>query len=144
MCFRVGAGAAAAGGPSSAADGGVGGVDYGAGGAGDDSIASEATVGVAPDTADGAAAAEEGGLSARPPPWDAANKVDAAAVGLLTSGNDVLLVVQHSNSSRLAVATYADFLASNTQMTSFDASRFAVTHLNLADRLLVSTGLVAD
>jgi hypothetical protein len=38
-------------------------------------------------------------------------------------------------------ATYADFLASNVQMTSFDASRFAVTTLNLADQLLVSTGL---
>lgn len=58
------------------------------------------------------------------------------------SGEHLLLLVQHSNSARLAIATYTDFLRSNLQMTSFDASRFAVCSLNLSNQVVVAKGLL--
>ena len=130
-CFRVGSGTADANVAAAAA-----------GAAGE----------TAPTTLDADVAEEQqgsGGQSAPPPPppppaalagpkrWTKEQQAPAAL-----RSEDLLLLVQHSNSARLAIATHADFLKSNLQMSSFDASRFAVRSLNLANQIVVAKGLV--
>lgn len=53
----------------------------------------------------------------------------------------VLLLVQHSLSRKLAIAPWSSFLASNQQLVSIDRNKFrAATNLNLADQLILVKG----
>ena len=56
-------------------------------------------------------------------------------------GIDVLMVAQHSTSERLLLTSYRELAVSNAQLTAFDATRFSVETLNLADKFLLLRGL---
>lgn len=51
------------------------------------------------------------------------------------------LLVQHSLSSALSIASFQEFAASNAQLQSMDSYKFGAQHLDLKDRLLLCRGL---
>ena len=55
----------------------------------------------------------------------------------------IYLLVQHSLSSHLAIASWVDFFASNQQLARIDTTKFGSTNLDLKDRVLICHG-VAD
>eukprot|EP00037_Helgoeca_nana_P025647 m.283786 g.283786 ORF g.283786 m.283786 type:complete len:91 (+) comp27009_c1_seq2:3034-3306(+) len=59
-----------------------------------------------------------------------------------SAAKDTLLVMQHSMSHRLCIASLVEFIASNLQLLAVDESRFAATKFDLADQLIICRGLM--
>jgi hypothetical protein len=59
---------------------------------------------------------------------------DSAIVGNATT---IYLLVQHSLSSKLSIASWSDFMESNQQLVSVDEGKFGQKNLDLRDRIIV-------
>ncbi len=62
------------------------------------------------------------------------------SLSLVDDADTVYLLVQHSLSSKLSIATWSDFMESNQQLVSVDEGKFGRKDLNLKDRIIICRG----
>jgi hypothetical protein len=56
---------------------------------------------------------------------------------MVDTATTVYLLVQHSLSSKLSIATWSDFMESNQQLVSVDESKYGQKDLDLKGRIIV-------
>jgi hypothetical protein len=61
--------------------------------------------------------------------------------GMVDTATTVYLLVQHSLSSKLSIATWSDFLESNQQLVSVDEGKYGQKDLDLKGRIIVCEGI---